>query len=234
MGKVVGIILMGGVGVRFGSNVPKQFHSLKGKKIYLHTLEAFLQSQLFDSLVLVCHPDWVAQVKEETARYSVVVTAGGKTRQQSSYLGLLACPKDTNYVVIHDALRPFVSQEILERNVTEVKVTQAVDTCIPSSDTIVYSRDGYKIDKIPLRKEYFRGQTPQSFAYLLILQAHQTTSQTNASDDCSLVLELGHAVTLVLGEDKNIKITTEFDLHLASANIAYPIEHRCVDILEPS
>ena len=74
MGKMVGIILMGGTGVRFGSDIPKQFHLLDGKKIYLHTLEAFIQSQLFDSIVLVSHPDWLDIVKEETAGYLVIVT----------------------------------------------------------------------------------------------------------------------------------------------------------------
>lgn len=217
MEKVTGIILMGGTGVRFGSDVPKQFHLLHGKKIYLHTLEVFAQSHLFDAVILVCHPDWIPLVEKETHQYHVKVIAGGKTRQESSYLGLLACSQVTNYVVIHDALRPFVSQEILQRNVDQVKISQAVDTCIPSSDTIVHSKDGLMIDQIPLRKEYFRGQTPQSFSYSLILEAHKKTARTDVSDDCSLVLELGLPITLVLGEEKNMKITTEFDLLFASA-----------------
>ncbi len=217
MGKMVGIILMGGTGVRFGSDIPKQFHLLDGKKIYLHTLEAFIQSQLFDSIVLVSHPDWLDIVKEETAGYLVIVTEGGKTRQQSSYLGLLACPLGTEYVVIHDALRPFVSRDILARNVEQVQIVGAVDTCSPATDTIVHSCDGIMISNIPPRKEYFQGQTPQSFAYALILKAHQETEQKNASDDCSLVLEAGHSVAIVLGNERNMKITTEWDLILASA-----------------
>ena len=216
MEKVTGIILMGGTGVRFGSDVPKQFHLLHGKKIYLHALEVFVNSHLFDSVILVCHPDWIPLVEKETTQYHVKVIAGGRTRQESSYLGLLACPQDTNYVVIHDALRPFVSQKILQRNVEQVKIYQAIDTCIPSSDTLVHSKDGLMIDKIPLRKEYFRGQTPQSFSHSLILEAHKKTARTDVSDDCSLVLELGHPITLALGEEKNMKITTEFDLLLAS------------------
>ncbi|MFS8564497.1 MAG: 2-C-methyl-D-erythritol 4-phosphate cytidylyltransferase [Rhabdochlamydiaceae bacterium] len=190
---------------------------LDGKKIYLHTLDIFIQSKLFESVVLVCHPDWLEAVKEETAGYSVVVTAGGVTRQHSSYLGLLACPHDTEYVVIHDALRPFVSQDILERNVEQVQIGRAVDTCIPATDTIVHSRNGRMIDQIPLRKEYFQGQTPQSFAYSLIIRAHEETTQTNASDDCSLVLEMGQPVAIVLGDERNMKITTELDLILVAA-----------------
>lgn len=192
MEKVLCIILMGGTGVRFGSVLPKQFHSLENKKIYLHTLEACLKSQLFDDIILVCHPEWIEAVKKEIAGYAVIVTAGGGTRQRSSFLGLLACPEGTGYVVIHDALRPFVSQEILEKNVQKVKIAKAVDTCIPSTDTIVQSKDGNTIDNIPLRRDYFRGQTPQSFAYDLVLKAHIATTQTNASDDCSLVLSLIH------------------------------------------
>ncbi len=216
MEKVVGIILMGGTGARFGSDRPKQFHLIEGKRVYLHTLGAFLQSHLFDEIVLVCHSDWLALVKEETACYSVRVCEGGETRQRSSYLGLLACPEDTQYVVIHDAVRPFVSQEILEKNVRRVKIAKAVDTCIPSADTIVHSKNGHTIDQIPLRQDCFRGQTPQSFEYSLILRAHENTQRTNASDDCSLVLELGHPVEIVLGNQSNRKITTELDLQIMS------------------
>lgn len=217
MEKIVGIILMGGEGARFGSFMPKQFHLIEGKEIYLHTLETFVKSHLFDEIILVCHCDWLSLVQEKTTHYPVRICQGGKTRQRSSYLGLLACPKDTSYVVIHDAVRPFVSYEILKRNVERVKIVKAIDTCIPLADTIVHSKDGLTIDHIPLRHEYFRGQTPQSFEYSLILKAHENTQKTNASDDCSLVLDLGHSVEIVRGDERNRKITTELDVHITSA-----------------
>jgi len=214
------ILLMGGSGNRFGSATPKQFHRISGKKIYLHTLERFLASGFFEQIILVCHPDWIAEVQKETEPYSqsIIVVPGGKTRQESSYLGLLACTGQTEIVVIHDAVRPFVSQEILRQNILCAKQWGAVDTCIPSSDTIVHSQEGTCITNIPKRSEYFRGQTPQSFSYPLILQAHQlaiSQGQQNSSDDCSLAAAYGRKVWIVTGDERNLKITSELDLLLA-------------------
>ncbi len=206
------IILMAGTGNRFGSSLPKQFHLLDNKKIYLHTLGTFTNSDLFDEILLVCHPDWMKEVARES---SCRVIAGGATRQESSYFGLKACSPGTRYVVIHDAVRPFVSGEILKANVDAVQAHKAVDTCIPAVDTPVISKNGREIDDIPLRDHYWRGQTPQSFAYELILRAHETTTRKNVTDDCSLVLEMGHPIAIVHGSEENIKITTEFDLLLS-------------------
>ncbi len=209
---ITAIILMAGTGNRFGSSLPKQFHLLENKKIYLHTLDTFTNSGLFDEILLVCHPDWMEEVASESHHR---VVAGGTTRQESSYLGLKACKANTRYVVIHDAVRPFISEEILKANVEAVQIHKAVDTCIPAVDTPVISKNGNEIDVIPLRDHYWRGQTPQSFEYDLILKAHETTSRKNVTDDCSLVLEMSHPVKIVPGSEENIKITTEFDLLLA-------------------
>lgn len=211
------ILLMGGVGSRFQSTTPKQFHFLSGKKIYLHTLETILNSKLFQEVVLVCPKDWVEIVKTETSHLQVRVVTGGSTRQESSYLGLLHC-KNASLVLIHDAVRPFVSLEILQENIAAAMKYHAVDTCIPSADTIVHSERGDAITVIPNRAQYLRGQTPQTFSYPLILKAHVEAIKkgiTNASDDCRLVMEMGHRVHIVQGSDENIKITTELDLFLA-------------------
>jgi len=212
--RIAAILLMAGVGSRLGSSVPKQFHLLGPKKIYQHTLETFSSSQMFDQILLVCHPDWMDQVKSEVPS-EIQVIAGGKTRQDSSLLGLQACDPTTQFVMVHDAVRPFVSKAILERNIAAVLKHRAVDTCIPSADTIVHSEEGKLITSIPPRKAYLRGQTPQTFEYPLICEAHRKTPQTNSTDDCSLVLELGQPVAIVLGEEDNIKITTELDVELA-------------------
>ncbi len=204
------IILMGGEGNRFGSTIPKQFVRLSGKEIYRHTLDVFLNSSLFDEIILVVHPDFL-----ETVQSDVTIVSGGRTRQESVYQGLLACGSETEYVVIHDAVRPFISQEILKKNIKAAMAHKAVDTCIPSADTIVHSQDGDQIENIPNRSHYLRGQTPQSFAYDLILKAHETTESKNASDDCQLVLDLSHPVKIVEGSSDNIKITHELDLFLA-------------------
>lgn len=218
---VVGILLMSGTGERFGSSSPKQFHRLSGKKIYLHTLERFLEADLFEELLLVCHSAWIDDVLQDLQEYPhapIRIVVGGKTRQESSFLGLMACKEGTRIVVIHDAVRPFVSTQILLDNVRAAQEHGAVDTCIPSADTIVYSKIGQVIDGIPTRSEYQRGQTPQSFSYPLILQAHQEARANgveNASDDCTLLIKMQKPVHITPGDECNIKITTELDLFLA-------------------
>lgn len=207
---------MGGEGKRLGSALPKQFHTLGTLKVYEHTLATFRESQLFQEIILVCHPEWIDTVREETAHLpNVKVISGGATRQASSWAGLKACDPDCKYVMIHDAVRPFISQEIIRNNAQAVLEHKAIDTVIASADTLIITDDGQTISSIPSRSQFRRGQTPQTFAYPVICEAHAKTARTNASDDCQLVLDLGIPVTLVEGSDENIKITTEHDLAVA-------------------
>lgn len=219
---IVGILLMGGAGTRFGSETPKQFHRLTGKKVYLHTLEVFLKSQLFEEIILVSPPSWIEDINHDLTAYTsstqLKVISGGTTRQESSLNGLLACQQATKVVVIHDAVRPFLSLEILKENVKKALQYHAVDTCIPSADTLVYAPTKHQISNIPSRADYLRGQTPQSFSYPVILEAHLKAKEAglnNSSDDCSLVLRQGIPVHIVMGSEENIKITSELDLFLA-------------------
>lgn len=208
---------MAGSGSRFGSALPKQFHRLSGKKIYEHTLQRFVESGQFDDIVLVVHPDSVAEVQSDVQGAARVVP-GGATRQESAYLGLLAC-RDCSIVCIHDAVRPFVMTEILRENIELAREYGAANTCIPSTDTLAYAPQEHDvIHNIPLRSDYLRGQTPQTFQYALILQAHEQARSegiVNASDDCLLVLRMGQDVHVAKGSEYNIKITTELDMCLA-------------------
>jgi len=221
---IVAILLMAGSGTRFGSQIPKQFHRLSGKKIYQHTLDNFLNTQLFSRIILVCAPEYIKQIqKENSFKNQVYVVEGGQNRQASSLKGLLACPSHTEIVVIHDAVRPFVSKEILQKNISLARLHKAVDTCITSGDTLVHTMDLKQIHAIPPRSQYLRGQTPQSFSYALILEAHLNAIQKNSSDDCSLVLAKNHQVFITEGSEYNIKITTELDLFLAEQIFVYSI-----------
>ncbi len=183
---------------------PKQFLPLGDKRVYEWPLDTFQKSGLFSEIILV-------SPKEHQLENSVI---GGKTRQESSYKGILACGDETDFVVIHDAVRPFVSLDILKKHVEALKTHHAVNTCIPTHDTINYV-ENHSVISIPKRSLCMRGQTPQSFSYKLIKEAHEKTSQTNAFDDCSLVLDLGHPIHVVLGSEENFKITTHRDYLLA-------------------
>ena len=223
--RIGAIVLMGGTGSRFGGDVPKQFVLLGDRRVYLHTLEAFKKIAFFDEILLVCHPGWIDTVADEVLGAKVV--AGGKTRQESSYLGLQGFSSIPDIVCIHDAVRPFVSEKIIQENIAQAILHGAVDTCIPSADTLVYAPGGVKIVGIPKREEYLRGQTPQTFRFDLIWDAHQTAIKdgiVNSSDDCSLVLRRGHSVYVVTGSESNLKITTEYDLWTAQAKIFKPYQ----------
>lgn len=206
--RIGAILLMAGSGCRFGGTVPKQFCMLGGKKIYCHALDALADSGLFDEIVLVSHPDWMDLPHDG-------VVAGGATRQESSYRGLMGFKIRPDIVLIHDAVRPFVTTRILKENIEAAIRYGAADTCIPSADTLVHAPDGKTIANIPVRREYLRGQTPQTFRMDWILEAHEKAGQFNATDDCQLILKMGRPVQIVLGDEKNIKITTEFDLLIA-------------------
>lgn len=203
--RIAAIIVAAGESRRFKSPISKLATKLGEKEVFRHSYDTIVSSALFDQIVVVTSID-------RPFENSVL---GGSSRQESCYLGLLAC-KDIDYVVIHDAARPFLTHEILQRNIDAVIQHGAVTTAIPSHDTISIVQDG-KIDSIPNRENCWRTQTPQSFSYPLILEAHEKYKGRNASDDASLILQLGHKVHVVLGSNENFKITTPIDLAFAEA-----------------
>jgi 2-C-methyl-D-erythritol 4-phosphate cytidylyltransferase len=201
---------MGGEGLRMGDKTPKQFLPLGKKLLYEYALETFCTFPHFEEIILVSSSTSIGPFKEK-----VRIVQGGKTRQESSFIGLSSCKKGTEYVVIHDIARPFITHDILTRNIDAVIKHKAVNTCIPSPDTI-NSSHGHTVETILDRKISYLGQTPQSFSLPLILGAHQKTTRTDVSDDCALLLDLGHPIHIVLGSPQNFKITTPFDLDFAS------------------
>jgi 2-C-methyl-D-erythritol 4-phosphate cytidylyltransferase len=208
---------MAGEGQRFGSPIPKQFHLLNDKRIYSYALETLLDLDIFDEILLACSSQWIKEIQQEIGSFPRLVE-GGLSRQESSYKGLSSFSFSPDIVLIHDAVRPFVTLEILQKNIEQAIVFGAVDTCIPCTDTLVFSKNQQIIETIPARENYWRGQTPQTFQYTKILNAHQQALKRgirNATDDCQLVLLLGGEVKIVLGDEKNFKITSSFDLTLA-------------------
>lgn len=225
----IGIILAGGSGSRMGSDIPKQFIDIYGKPLIIHTMESFDVNSNIDYIAVVCKSDWKEDLQIWARKFGINklrwIVDGGDTRQTSTYNALSAikeqCSKD-DIVVIHDAARPLISQRIIDENIIRAKEFGAVDTVIPTPDTIVNSKDGQTINNVPVRKELYLGQTPQSFKYDLILRAHENAFKTNnfdATDDCQLVLNLNEEVNFVTGDKLNFKITTFEDLVLLKAVI---------------
>ena len=215
--RTCAILLMGGTGSRFEQTIPKQFALLRGKPLYRYALETLLSTDFFDEILLVCHADWINRIPQEPV---VRVIAGGPTRQESSYAGLKALSPTPHFVLIHDAVRPLITQSIVQKNLEAAIQWGACDTCIPSADTLVFAPGGTQISSIPKREEFLRGQTPQTFRTEWILEAHTLAAKEgrrDVTDDCRLVLDAGYPVAVVAGSEKNFKITHDLDLVLAEA-----------------
>ncbi|MGH4139234.1 2-C-methyl-D-erythritol 4-phosphate cytidylyltransferase [Clostridium sp.] len=226
----IAIILAGGKGTRMGIvDQPKQFIDIYGKPIVVHTIEAFDIHEQIDAIAVVCLKEWHEDIKIWTRKYELNkikwIVDGGETRQESVLNGLMAIEEDISpedIVVIHDAARPLISHRIIIDNIEGAKKYGAVDTVIPASDTIIQSIDDHTISSIPVRKELYLGQTPQSFIYSTIYDAHKKASKSelqDSTDDCRLVLNYGKKVHLVNGDKLNFKITTMEDLLLLKSII---------------
>ena len=220
---VTAIILAGGVGERFGTEVPKQFVKLSGKPIIGHTLDIFEGNASIDHVVVVVNSQYLELTRSLVNEYGLqkvkAVVPGGATRQASSFEGLKACPEGTTHVLIHDAVRPFVDDDIIDRCVSSFQEHQAVDVCLASTDTIVEIDADQDISGIPLRSTLRRGQTPQGFQLSVILKAHQRALEegfTDSTDDCNLLVRSKLApVHTIDGSAYNIKITNPLDIFLA-------------------
>jgi len=220
--KITAIILASGKGERLKIETPKQFTKLAGYPVILHTLKSFHSSQYIDEIVIVTLKEYIEQTRNLCINHNITkpikILKGGSTRQRSSEIGINSCSKDTAYVLIHDAVRPFISLQIIKELVAKVKIHKCVDTIIPTADTIVEINNKGFIKSIPNRTNLRRGQTPQAFEFNLIRKAHlnaKILSIKNATDDCSLVLKLKKKVFTIPGDVQNIKITYPLDLELA-------------------
>ncbi|MHC1724287.1 MAG: 2-C-methyl-D-erythritol 4-phosphate cytidylyltransferase [Aminipila sp.] len=224
----IGIILAGGVGSRMGQvEKPKQFIEVYGKPIVIHTIEAFEVHKEIDKIAVVCLKEWMESLKILIRKYELSkvewIIEGGDSRQDSTnnalnYLENICNEEDI--LLIHDAARPLISSRIITDNIVGAEKSGAVDTVIPASDTIVCSIDGSSITEIPPRKNYFLGQTPQSFKYSVIKKAYRSITNENckdATDDCKIVKAYGQEISLVMGDKMNFKITTSDDLMMLKA-----------------
>ena len=226
-------IMAGGSGSRMGkTSLPKQFLSLGGKPVLVHTMEAFVAAKQIDALLILCPAEWIDYTEKLISQYlpdaGIAVTAGGATRNDTLLCAIrYFCDRYTadedTILLTHDAVRPFVTQRMIEENIRAVREDGACDTVIPATDTIVRSTDGEYIRDIPLRSELYQGQTPQSFRLLELRRTVEslTAEETQAlTDACKIYAVRGKKVRLVPGSPSNMKITYAEDLPLAEAILA--------------
>ena len=223
----VAIILSAGLGLRFKKNIngsPKQLTKIAGKTLLEHILERFERNEKINEIILVVNQEskkiQEKIIKENDFKKVKKVVLGGTTRQKSSKNGIFACDiKKTGKVLIHDANRPFVSDEIINRMIESLDIYKAVTVAIPLIDTILrVNKENFIID-IPKRSQFMREQTPQGFDYKTIKKAHQLAIKENfyeVTDDCGLIKKYKLInIFVIRGEEENIKITYPIDLHIA-------------------
>jgi 2-C-methyl-D-erythritol 4-phosphate cytidylyltransferase len=223
--SVLAIIPAAGMGVRMGGGTPKQFLSLEGVPIFVHTLRKFVASDAVDEIFLGLRVEDMERVLTEVDREhfskSVHLVPGGATRQETVARCLEQAPPATEVVAVHDAVRPFIELGMIQRVVEAARRDGAAILGIPSVDTVKQVERQIILGTIP-RERIVLAQTPQAFRYSLLREAVERalTEGFNGTDESSLVEHLGHNVTVLMGSDRNIKITNPSDLPLARLYIA--------------
>jgi 2-C-methyl-D-erythritol 4-phosphate cytidylyltransferase len=220
--KTVAIIPAGGSGKRMQGRLSKQYLPLDGKPILVHTLRVFQRSPDIDEIILVVLEEDIQKVRQmivESRRISKVrhVLAGGEQRQDSVRNGLAVIGNDVEIVLIHDAVRPFVSEDLIHAVVREAEIHGAVTAGMPVKDTIKrVDRNGTVLETLD-RQVLWMTQTPQAFKRSLIQEAYRKADadQFYGTDDASLVERMGFQVKMIAASYANFKITTPEDLLMA-------------------
>lgn len=213
------VIVAAGSGKRMGAERNKLWLPLGGKPILRHTIDLFVtHSQIAEVVLVVSEVDYPeANELKERYQYPFKLVLGGKERQDSVRNGLEALSPACEYVLVHDAARPFLTAEQVEEVIERVKRDQATIVAVPVKDTIkVVSTEG-QVKMTPARESLWAVQTPQAFRLELLREAHRAAEQSGkqGTDDAMLVEWLGHPVSVMMGSYENIKITTPEDLWFA-------------------
>ena len=219
--KIQAIIPTGGLGTRLKAKDPKPLLLLNQKPIFIYTLEVFEQSSLVHSVILVVHKDYLNDFEKVIRKYKLKkvtkIIAGGVTRSESVANGLRVVDEDTDIVVVHDGVRPFVSVPLIEYSIAACREHGAAVVAVPVKPTIKRANQDLFVAETLRRDELWEIQTPQTFKKDILLKAHQQGKNVPVTDDASLVEQLGYKVKIVAGDYRNIKITTPEDLVVAES-----------------
>ncbi len=226
-------ILAGGVGSRMGiTGMPKQFLSVGGRPIIIHTIEKFLMCGRIDHIYVAVVKDYVSHMtdilKKEIGESDRITVIEGGSDRNGSIVSVINEIRKTDsspdsILITHDSVRPFVSARIIEENIDAALEFGATDTVIPATDTIIHSTDGMHLDEIPVRDQLYNGQTPQTFRIGMFEDDFFALSEEQKkilTDACKIFILAGRTVRMVKGDSYNMKITTPFDLRLAEAIVA--------------
>lgn len=232
----IAIIFAGGLGQRLNNgenSTPKQFLKINDKPIIIRTLELFQTHKDIDKIYISIHPDYYEYMQELVKYYYITKTAGivngGKTGQVSIYNALKLAQKENpqdSIVLIHDGVRPNITEEVITKNIECTKKNGNAITCTSCFETILISENGINPEHVPYRKDTYAAQAPQTFHLGEVIEAHEITRKTNPNysdivDTCTLYKTLNKKTFMVKGNRGNIKITTIEDLYILRALIRY-------------
>lgn len=228
----ISVIFAGGVGSRMKSKKakPKQFLTIHGKPIIIHTLEQFENHPQIDAIVISCVYDWITYLDNLLHEYNInkvkALIPGGSTGQESIYNGLIEAKKIANetdaIVLIHDGVRPLINAKTISDNIFSVQKYGSAITSIAVKETVlvIQGKKNNAINYIPNRENTRLARAPQSFWLNEILEVHQKAkieNKNNFIDSCTLMQYYGKKMFLVDGPEENIKITTPDDFYMMRA-----------------
>jgi 2-C-methyl-D-erythritol 4-phosphate cytidylyltransferase len=225
--RTVAIVPAAGSGNRMGRDVSKQYLSLGGTPLLVHTLKVFEECPLVDALLVVVPPQDIEFVRNNVLapwnmKKVAGVIPGGKERQDSVRAGIEALDPDAGVVIVHDAVRPFITVELISQCIRAAGEEGAVAVGVPLKDTVKEIAPDGRVMRTCDRSLLWLTQTPQAFRRDIIENAHRAAVRDGfrGTDDASLVERLGIAVRMIRGDYGNIKITTPEDLVIAEAMLA--------------
>lgn len=228
------LIFAGGIGSRMtNSRIPKQFIDVNGVPIIIHTIKAFAKNEQIDNICVICVENWITKLKEYLVSSNIqkvnIIVPGAPTGQQSIYNGLKAIydsdmSSENDIVLINDGVRPFVSQELIDKCISCVRKHGSVVTVCPVPETVGAIDDlkNGRISDIPDRSKLFLLKAPQGFYLNEIIEAHHKAIAENRFDctnSAELMKRYGHSLYTVVDSPNNIKITTPIDIEIMKSVI---------------
>lgn len=224
---ITALIFAGGTGVRMNSrSKPKQFLELHGKPIIIYTLEHFEYHSAVDNIVIVCIESWIDELKGMLRRYGITkvstIVKGGDTGHDSIYNGLEAMKetqKPGDIVLIHDGVRPLITEELITNNINCVLEYGNAITVEPARESVVQSADGRNIDQVPNRNEMYIAKAPQSFYYDKIVSLYERAHEDGIKtiDSSHLLSVYNEPMHMVKSTRNNMKITEPADFYMLRA-----------------
>lgn len=224
----IALIIAGGVGARMGQEIPKQFLTIKDKPVIVYTMECFQKNSKIDGIEVVCLDGWHEVLRAYARQFGISklenIVSGGKNGQDSIRNGLFDIaerhdPKQT-IVLIHDAIRPMLSDEVLEDNLKVCLEHGNAITVLPCNAAMLKTFDGIEAEEQVARDNLKETQTPQTFHLDEIINVHREALEkgiTNSVASCTLYIEMGRKLYMSKGSEKNIKLTTTEDLEIFKA-----------------